>query len=183
MKIFLLTLFASSLWAQTAAEVPLKVWQIKYSAETDWMDDYVIEGSATQLTGKFALDGERLQYVEAQVPVNALSSGVRTRDRNISEIIFQKADGTTPDLAFRAGPTDCVKQSEGLTCAINGEFSIQGEWKPLSMDLIINPWEDAVWMHGEVTLKLSDYDFYENGDEDLKMADEVQLTIDLLDDN
>jgi polyisoprenoid-binding protein YceI len=171
---------ASSLFAQTSGDSELNLWQMTYTAPTRFADGYTVKGKARKFQGSFRFAAGKLESLQGTVAVSSLSSGLDSRDESIRELVFKTADGRLPDLAFQAEPTDCKAQGTDWTCEVKGQFRIRDEWKPVTSLVYISQYQGRLWLHADGTIKLSDYSFYAPGPEALKVADRVDVVIDLL---
>ena len=175
------SLIAATLLAATSAQsAELKLWQVKYKAETNYMDGYTVEGQAYEATGSFEKDGEFISSVRAEISPESMSSGLSARDRSIKEIIFEKSDNTLPNIVFESSDINCQSTDSGDYCVANGSLSIRGESKPLELGFWVSDYEGKTWLHSDVNLFLSSYDFYHTTSSAIKVADKVELNIDLL---
>ena len=95
------TLIITALMASANAyAADLGLWEVKYKAETSYMDGYTVEGQAYEASGSFEKTGDYISSVRAVVSPESMSSGLVTRDRSIKEIIFTKSDETVPNIVF-----------------------------------------------------------------------------------
>ena len=82
------SLIAATLLAATSAQsVELKLWQVKYKAETSYMDGYTVEGQAYEATGSFEQNGEFISSIRAEISPESMSSGTTARDRSIRKYL------------------------------------------------------------------------------------------------
>jgi len=177
---FLLSPFT---WAYAVGDGELSLWTIKYSAPTLFEDGYTVEGKAKAFTGRFLFKDGILKSLEGQVPVKSLSSGLEARDESIRDLLFKAEDGQLPDVRFEVKDVPCEQEGEFWRCAATGKLSVQGEWQTVSTDIYISTYQGRPWLHAEGTIQLSNYAFYAKGSKALKVADRVDLSIDLLGQN
>ncbi len=171
---------ATLLAASSAQSAELKLWQVKYKAETNYMDGYTVEGQAYEATGSFEKTGEFITSVRAEVSPDSMSSGLSARDRSIKGIIFEKPDKTIPNIVFESSDISCQTTDSGDYCVANGNLSIRGESKPLELGFWVSDYEGQTWLHSDVNVFLSSYDFYHTTSSAIKVADKIELNIDLL---
>jgi len=175
------SIFFSATASSTIGGSDLKLWQIKYSADTKFEDGYYIEGTAQQFSGKFLFENGFLEFVETRIPVKSLSTGLLARDISIREILFEDDQGQFPDIVFRLSDAVSCSQLENFHyCEGKGELSIRGEFQNLNVGVYVGTYENQTWLHADLEIKLSDYQFYQNGSPALKVADLINLSVDLL---
>lgn len=168
-----------SIFASTLGNSALHLWQIKYSAPTRFADGYTVTGTAQNFNGSFTFDQGHLESLTGSVPVLALSSGLASRDASIRELVFGES-AHEETIEFRSDPTDCTKQDAFWVCNVTGYLKIRNEWQPLSGQGYISDYQGRLWLHAEGSIQLSKYSFYASGPAALKVADRVDLSVDLL---
>jgi polyisoprenoid-binding protein YceI len=173
-------LCGTSAYAITSGDSALSLWQIAYTAPTRYADGYTVHGKARSFRGSFRFENGQLLALDGVVPVSSLSSGLSARDASMRELVFHTADGRTPDLEFKAKPASCQPQEKGWVCAVEGSFKIRDEWQPVAGTVHIGEYQGRTWLHAEGTLQLSKYNFYAAGPAALKVADRVDVALDLL---
>jgi polyisoprenoid-binding protein YceI len=166
--------------ASTSGDSALSLWQIAYTAPTRYADGYTVQGKARSFRGSFRFENGQLLSLEGTVPISSLNSGLSSRDESVRELVFQTSDHRTPDLEFKAKPTMCQPQDKGWVCAVEGSFKIRDEWQPVAGTVHIGDYQGRTWLHAEGTLYLSKFAFYASGPAALKVADRVDVAIDLL---
>lgn len=171
---------ATLLVATSASSAELSLWQVKYKAETNYMDGYTVEGQAYEATGSFEKTGAFISSVRAEVSPDSMSSGLSARDRSIKEIIFEKSDNTIPNIVFESSDIDCQTTDSGDYCMAKGSLSIRGESKPLEIGFWVSDYEGKTWLHSDFNVLLSSYDFYYTTSSAIKVADKIELNIDLI---
>lgn len=173
-------LASTAAFAQTSGHSELSLWQIAYTAPTRYADGYTVKGKSKAFQGSFRFENGNLLSLEGMVPVSSLSSGLSSRDASIRELLFKTANGELPDLAFRAEPTTCIAVEQTWECPVRGTFKIRDEWQPVSGKVQISDYQGRRWLHAEGQLRLSTYDFYAGSPAALKVADQVDVVLDLL---
>lgn len=167
-------------FASTSGDSTLSLWQISYTAPTRYADGYTVRGKARSFKGSFRFENGQLLSLEGVVPISSLNSGLSSRDESVRELLFQTVDHRTPDLEFKSKPAACQQQDKGWVCAIEGSFKIRDEWQPVAGTVYVSEYQGRPWLHAEGTLYLSKYNFYASGPAALKVADRVDVAIDLL---
>lgn len=173
-------LLCTSAFASTSGDSSLTLWQIAYTAPTRYADGYTVQGKARSFLGSFRFENGQLLSLEGVVPISSLNSGLSARDESVRELVFQTSDRRMPDLEFKSKPTMCQPQDKGWVCAVQGSFKIREEWQPVAGTVHIGEYQGRTWLHAEGTLYLSKFAFYANGPAALKVADRVDVAIDLL---
>ena len=158
----------------------LNLWQVAYKAETSYMDGYTVSGNAYEGSGSYEIDGDHISYLRAEVSAESMSSGLATRDRSIKELIFEKADGSVPNVVFESSNISCQVIEGSDYCVAQGTLTVKGESKPIEMKLWVSDYEGKTWIHSDTAVYLSHYDFYQSGSSAIKVADLIELNIDFL---
>ena len=171
---------AVMLMSSAAQSSELGLWQVKYKAETNYMDGYTVEGQAYEASGSFEKNGEFITSVRAEVSPESMSSGLTARDRSIKGIIFEKSDSSIPNIVFESDNINCQKTESGDYCVASGSLSIRDEAKPLELGFWVSDYEGKTWLHADFSIFLSSYDFYYTTSSAIKVADKVDLSIDLI---
>ena len=178
--IFAVLLISSVSYASTSGDSSLSLWQVAYKATTRYDDGYTVRGKAKSFQGSFRFENGKLLSLEGVVPVASLNSGLSSRDASIRELLFQAADGSIPDLAFKSEPSTCEALDKGWVCQVKGAFKIREEWQPVAGTVHISDYQGRTWLHAEGTLRLSQFAFYATSSAALKVADQVDVVLDLL---
>jgi polyisoprenoid-binding protein YceI len=115
------------------------------------------QGAPSRASVVFHREGQRLvlQKLEARLPVAALSTGMGLRDRHMREQVFQRPDGSLPDVVFVAEQAFCAAGP----CVVTGQLTVRGEARPFKATLKIDATEGdhALAVSGEGVVHLSDY--------------------------
>lgn len=134
-----------------------------------------IKGQASELTGQALRTGDRITSGEVKVPVKSLKTGMAMRDEHMRERIFKAADGTYPDLTFKATQSNCATGSAEMHCSIQGLFSIRGTEKPATFDCTSTDQN----LSCRSNLKLSDYSIEQPSQLGIKVSNDISVDIQL----
>ena len=173
-------LLTSVAYATPLGDRPLQLWQISYSAPTRFADGYTVSCSAQTFDGAFSFQDGKLTSLHGHVPVISLSSGLASRDASIRELVFGSQEDPQASIEFQAQPAECQQDGEVWICNVQGSFRIRDEWRPLAGVGYISVYNGRLWLHTQGQIKLSDFGFYAEGPAALKVADIVNITVDLL---
>ena len=173
-------ILASLMMSGMAQAGELGLWQVKYKAETSYMDGYTVEGQAYEASGTFEKTNGTFTAVRAEVSPNSMNSGITARDRSIKEIIFTRGENDIPNIVFESTEINCQTMDTGDYCTANGSLSIRGEAKPLELGFWVSDYEGKTWLHSDFNVFLSQYDFYYTTSSAIKVADKIELSIDLI---
>jgi polyisoprenoid-binding protein YceI len=140
--------------------------KIEFLADTN-VKMFKFKGDAGQLQAKLDRAGNLLKHVELTIPVQSLKTGMDLRDKHMRERIFTKADGTMPDIVFKADQATCAPD-----CVITGTLTIRGETRPQKISLSMkNP--DHV--EGHAAILLSAYGIEAPSQVGVKVNDNVDV--------
>ncbi|MEO5926537.1 MAG: YceI family protein [Bryobacteraceae bacterium] len=180
-------LLAGNLCAQTpATPAPINVQVeggvVQFDSDTN-LPVVSVHGKSTTLradvrAGRVA-DGLEIEQIQATLQVKSISTGMGLRDEHMRKYIFTKADGSVPDLQFKAANLRCAVQAGKETpCAINGTLSIRGIEKPFAITLKVKQDGGSTFKAaGSGAVKLSDYGIERPSQLGVQTEDEVKLSI------
>jgi polyisoprenoid-binding protein YceI len=124
-----------------------------------------------------------VEQVTANLPIDALSTGMKSRDEHMRKYIFTNPDGQTPNLQFTSANLVCPAVSgKETSCKVTGQLAIRGTERPLSMTLKVKAdgASKVFRASGEGIVKLSDYGIERPSQLGVKCADEVKIHIEFL---
>ena len=117
-----------------------------------------IKGKSTKMVGEVNVTGTNaglhLSKISARVPAKTFATGMALRNAHLIKYIFTTEDGSTPDLTFTSGETECAASGP---CVVEGMFAIRDKPKPLTLALKIVYDGAGFKVSGDGKIKLSDY--------------------------
>ena len=114
--------FALSAFAQKKT---LELELMRFTAPVN-LKALTVRGEAKALFGSVETgDNGVLTALEARVPIESLSTGMKIRDQHMKERIFTAKDGAIPDLSFKSTQIQCAAN----VCEVQGTLSIAGKPK------------------------------------------------------
>jgi polyisoprenoid-binding protein YceI len=102
-------------------------------------------------------EGLVIERVEAAVPVESLTTGLRLRDEHMRKYVFTTSSGEVPDLRFSAGSVTCPPANAPSTCQVSGELAVRGTPRPFTVALKISRKGAAFRVTGDGMVKLGEY--------------------------
>jgi polyisoprenoid-binding protein YceI len=101
----------------------LELRMLRFSAPVN-VKAFTVRGEAQKFFGSARVqDHGALSELEARVPVESLTTGMKIRDQHMRERIFTTKDGATPDLVFKSTGILCSEES----CNVQGTLTIAGK--------------------------------------------------------
>lgn len=137
-----------------------------------------LEGTVRVLEGS---EGLRLEQLEAVVPVESLSTGMKLRDNHMKKYIFETPQGEVPDVRFTAERAECSAAGGGnqSKCVASGMLTIRGTARPFVIELAVTRDNDQFQVKGDGNVKLSAYGIERPSQFGVKTADDVKLHLEL----
>lgn len=109
-----------------AQKKTLELEQLQFTAPVN-LKALTVRGEAKTLMGSVETDENgALRAIEARVPIESLTTGMKIRDQHMKDRIFAAKDGTLPDLAFKSTQVLCSADA----CEVQGALAIAGRTKP-----------------------------------------------------
>jgi polyisoprenoid-binding protein YceI len=104
-------------------------------------------------------DGLVVEHMEAAVPIDSLTTGLRLRDEHMRKYVFTTPAGDAPELRFSSGTATCapVRPGEPSTCHVSGELEVRGTPRPFAVALKIARKGGGFRVSGDGMVKLSEY--------------------------
>jgi polyisoprenoid-binding protein YceI len=117
-----------------------------------------------------------VEQLQAKLPIHSLSTGMAVRDNHMRKLIFTASDGTTPDLVFQAGRTECGSEGADFVCQVQGELSIRGLGRPFTAALKVRGDGSGKFRGtGDGSVRLSDYGIEPPSQLGIRVGDQVQI--------
>ncbi len=145
-----------------------------------------VHGKSSQLQGRTRIrqSGSSLAFdqIEATLPVQSITTGIRLRDTHMRKYIFTTADGQAPDVRFTSGAVECAAGPGGAgtsLCTIAGELAIRGVQRPFTIALQVTGTGGGYRASGTGTVKLSAYGIPAPSQLGVSTADEVTVQLEL----
>jgi polyisoprenoid-binding protein YceI len=124
-------------------------------------------------------DGLVIEQVEAMVPIESLTTGLRLRDEHMRKYIFTTSAGEIPDLRFSSSSVTCPPAAEAPSgCVLPGELAVRGTPRPFSVALKISRKGPAFRVIGEGMVKLADYSIPAPSQLGVRTDEEVKVHLD-----
>ncbi len=116
---------------------------------------FELDGGAPQSLFE-AIQASRVKSMEARIAVAGLKSGESGLDKNMRKAM---KEAEFPDVVYRLGRYALKKDAPGgvLAAKAEGELTIAGRTKPVSIDVEFRAGPDAVAVTGSAALLMSDY--------------------------
>ncbi|MBF0351827.1 MAG: YceI family protein [SAR324 cluster bacterium] len=95
-----------------------------------------------------------ISEVSVTIPLEALSTGIKVRDKHMKEKIFQTQDGQQPPILFKSQQNSCVVEIKGGDCTLNGELEIAGRNLPTAIPLHVEQTEGTWKASGQMVILL-----------------------------
>jgi polyisoprenoid-binding protein YceI len=144
-----------------------------------------VHGESKELEGKVRVhegtEGLTLEQLEAVVPVDSLSTGMKLRDNHMRKYIFETPQGEAPDVRFTAERAECspLDANNQSTCVASGMLAIRGTARPFVIELSVRRENDLFRVQGDGDVKLSAYGIERPSQFGVKTADVVKLHLEL----
>jgi polyisoprenoid-binding protein YceI len=113
---------------------------ITFLAQTN-VPGFKFSGETKEFASRIERKGMALGSLEVKIPVDSLKTGMEVRDKHMRERVFAAADGTLPDIVFKAGKSACHPAGDAgaQDCEITGTLSLRGESKPYVLKASVTP--------------------------------------------
>lgn len=144
-----------------------------------------VHGESKELEGKVRVlestEGLTLEQLEAVVPVESLSTGMKLRDDHMKKYIFETPQGEVPDVRFTAERATCSPSggANQSTCVASGMLTIRGTARPFVIELAVTKDNDQFRVKGDGNVKLSAYGIERPSQFGVKTDDDVKLHLEL----
>ena len=136
--LLVLSIAASLVRGVTPATVDLAAGTANFAVPTSISAD-TVHGKSKAFTAaaKIRYQDKSLvvEQLQAKLPIHSLSTGMVVRDGHMRKLVFTASDGTTPDLVFQAGRTECGLEGADFVCQVQGDLSIRGLGRPFTAAL------------------------------------------------
>jgi polyisoprenoid-binding protein YceI len=146
-----------------------------------------IHGKSKALTANATVSRRRetltIENVDANLPVESLTTGMGMRDKHMRQRVFTGPDGQLSDLVYRGGKTECAisQDSNAITCSLKGELAIRGVPRPLILALNIRENSSGRYrVVGEGAVRLTDYGIDPPRQLGVRVDDQVQLRFEFM---
>jgi polyisoprenoid-binding protein YceI len=113
------------------------------------------------------------------MPVTALRTGMRLRDKHMRERIFETEAGDMPDVVFASERSTCRRVEDAARCRIIGTLSIRGIARPLSAEAFVTRNGPGYRAEAEARVLLSDYGIERPRQFGVVAADSIVLRVEL----
>ena len=170
--------------APQVAPAEVKEGLVTFDVETN-VFAVSVHGESKELEGKVRVlegsEGLRLEQLEAVVPVESLSTGMKLRDNHMKKYIFETPQGEVPDVRFTAERAECSPAGGGneSRCVASGMLTIRGTARPFVIELAVTRNNDQFQVKGDGNVKLSAYGIERPSQFGVKTADDVKLHLEL----
>ena len=179
--LFLLSTAASLVRGGTIGALDVTAGVAMFVAPTN-ISAVTVHGKSNALVATAVIDYQDknlvVEQVQAKLPIHSLSTGMGLRDSHMRKLVFTASDGTTPDLTFQAGRTECSPAGADFVCQVQGELSIRGIGRPFIAAFKVR--EDGSGRFrstGEGTIRLSDYGIEPPSQLGVRIAERVQIRL------
>lgn len=128
-------------------------------------------------------DKVQMDRISATVAVKTLATGMELRDEHMRRMVFDLADGYSPDLKFEAAGEACAGLLPGkeAVCPVRGTLAIRGIAKAFTASLKVRREAGNVFrIRGDGTVKLSDYGIEQPSQLGVKTEDKVTVHLDFV---
>ena len=126
-----------------------------------------------------ATEGLVIEQVEAMVPIESLTTGLRLRDEHMRKYIFTTSTGDIPDLRFSSGSVTCPTAPDAPSgCMLPGELAVRGTPRPFAVALKISRKGAAFRVTGDGTVSLAEYGIPAPSQLGVKTDEEVKVHLD-----
>ncbi len=153
---FLLLFVASMATAQELFKVSTQNSNIEVKG-TSSLHDWKMTASGITAESSFIVEGNAITSIEKTrftAPVSGLSSGKNIMDSKAHEALKEKKNPLITFQVDKAHPVNASDQKINIT----GQLSIAGKSKTITIPVHLNVVsQGVVQVHGEVTLKMSDF--------------------------
>ena len=124
-------------------------------------------------------EGLVIEQVEAMVPIETLTTGLRLRDEHMRKYIFTTSTGDIPDLRFSATSVTCPAPADAPSaCVLPGEPAVRGTPRPFGVAMKISRKGPAFRVTGDGTVKLAEYGISAPSQLGVKTDEEVKVHLD-----
>ena len=138
----------------------------------------VINASADLREGN---EGIFIEQVDAMVPIESLTTGLRLRDEHMRKYIFTTPTGDMPDLHFSSSAVTCPPAAEGTSgCVLQGELAVRGTPRPFAVALKISRKGDAFRVTGDGKVSLAEYGIPAPSQLGVRTDEQVKVHLDFM---
>jgi len=124
-------------------------------------------------------EGLVIEQVEAMVPIESLTTGLRLRDEHMRKYIFTTSTGDTPDLRFSGGSVTCPAAADAPSgCLLPGELAVRGTPRPFAVALKISRKGAAFRVTGDGMVNLAEYGIPAPSQLGVKTDEDVKVHLD-----
>jgi len=144
-----------------------------------------VHGASDVLTAsahlREATEGLVIEQVEAMVPIESLTTGLRLRDEHMRKYIFTTSTGDMPDLRFSSSAVTCPPAADAPSvCVLRGELAVRGTPRPFAVALKISRKGDAFRVTGDGKVSLAEYGIPAPSQLGVRTDEEVKVHLDFM---
>ncbi len=138
----------------------------------------VLQASADLREGS---EGLLIEQVDAMVPIESLTTGLKLRDEHMRKYIFTTEKGDVPDLHFSSSAVTCPPAADAPSgCVLPGQLAVRGTSRPFPVALKISRKGTAYRVTGDGKVRLTEYGIPAPSQLGVKTEDEVKVHLDFM---